>query len=79
MKTEEDGRSLPTYHSRGMRCRLTRRYGLPNAAPHPGEDVFTTDRVLFVDDDRDGAPIAYWEPDETNRKRRRARRPAILI
>lgn len=60
----------PTLHGRRSYQRMLDRYGPPNAAPRPGEDVFHTDRVLFVDDHR-GREIAYWEPGPSDLDRAR--------
>lgn len=54
---------IPTFHSPYMRKVLFDRYGIPNAAPHDDdEDLFKSKRVLFVDDEKGGKPVAYWEP-----------------
>lgn len=53
--------ALPTFHTPAMRRLLNALYGLPNAAPRDDEMPWNTRRVLFVDDDDDGRPIAYWE------------------
>jgi hypothetical protein len=55
--------NLPCYRGRGMRRRLTRRYGLPNAAPRRGESAFGNCRVCFIDEEK-GRPVAYWVPEE---------------
>lgn len=60
---------IPTFRGRRHRSRLFRLYGLPNVWPSD-RDVkrngalapFRRARVLFVDDDRDGAPVAFWLP-----------------
>jgi len=59
---------IPTLHSWGDRRDLLRRWGLPNSAPTPAElakwgllAFLRTTRQLFVDDDRDGEPVAYWQ------------------
>ena len=52
---------LPVFHGPAARKELTRRFGLPNAVPQPGESPFKASRVLFVDDDHEGKPIAYVE------------------
>ena len=55
--------SVPTFREPADRKRLVREYGLPNAAPLPGQSLFTRGcRELFVDDDRDGEPVAYFLP-----------------
>lgn len=54
--------SIPTVRGSWWRRTLMRRYGLPNAWPTRGERVFGSCRLLFVDDNLDGKPIAYWEP-----------------
>jgi hypothetical protein len=54
----EDG--LPAFEGREARKELVRRFGLPNAAPMIGEKIFSCTRCMFVDDDQDGKPIAYW-------------------
>jgi hypothetical protein len=53
---------LPTFSGDDARRALVRRWGLPNAWPREGEVLFGSCRVLFVDDDRDGKPVAYWIP-----------------
>ena len=55
---------IPTFHGTEERIRLTRLYGLPNSYPEPDESLFGRCRVLFVDDFRDGKPVAYWSPKE---------------
>lgn len=52
---------VPTYRGRLARRELVARYGLPNAYPRKGERLFGAGRVLFVDDDKDGRPVAFWE------------------
>lgn len=52
--------NIPTYHGKEAYRKLSRRYGLPNAAPEKGESLFGRCRVLFVDDDDNGRPVAYW-------------------
>lgn len=51
---------IPTYTGDDARKALCSKYGLPNAAPRPGESFFGDCRVLFVDDYDDGKPVAYW-------------------
>jgi hypothetical protein len=55
---------IHTYHSSFVRRMLVAWYGLPNAWPRRGESVFKTRRELFVDDEQDGLPVAFWEPRE---------------
>lgn len=55
----EDG--LPVFGGTEAREELTRRFGLPNAAPRPGERLFGNSRCLFVDDWNQDKPIAYLE------------------
>jgi hypothetical protein len=43
----EDG--LPVFRGTEARKELTRRFGLPNAAPRPGERLFGNCRCIFVD------------------------------
>ena len=57
----EDG--LPVFQGVEARKDLVRRFGLPNAAPAPGETPFGNTRCVFVDDWNDGERIAYFEPD----------------
>lgn len=52
--------NIPTYYGKEAYKKLVRRYGLPNAAPKKGESLFGKCRVLFVDDDNNGRPVAYW-------------------
>lgn len=56
--------NIPTYSGREKYKELFRRYGCPNSAPRVGESHFGSCRVLFVDDDNDGKPMAYWVPDK---------------
>lgn len=60
---------LPTYTGRASREALTALWGLPNACPtlaereaDPAYCYLRTRRVLFVDDDDHGRPVAVWEP-----------------
>ena len=54
--------SIPTFYGEEKRRELTRRWGLPNVYPRPGESPFGHCRVLFRDDDRSGEPVAFWAP-----------------
>ena len=54
--------ALPVFRGVAARKELVRRFGLPNAAPRPGEPLFGNARIVFVDDDNDGERIAYVEP-----------------
>lgn len=75
---------IPTFHSWADRRELLRRWGLPNSAPTPaelakwGQLAFLRPhtRDLFVDDDRDGEPVAYWQ--ESKRARWAHRRACRL-
>ena len=53
---------IPTFSGQEARKALVAQWGLPNTCPREGEDHFGNCRVLFVDDERDGAPVAYWVP-----------------
>lgn len=53
--------SLPVFQGKQAYKELFRRFGIPNAAPRPGESLFGNCRSLFVDDENDGQPVAYWE------------------
>ena len=55
--------AIPTFSGRDARRALTRRWGLPNTAPRPCDPFFGNSRCVFVDDDDDGRPVAYWLPD----------------
>ena len=57
------GHGLPVFRGIQARKELVRRFGIPNAAPRPGETPFGNTRCVFVDDDNDGKPIAYLDPD----------------
>jgi hypothetical protein len=59
---------IPVYTGRRARRGLTRMWGLPNACPRLGEPLFGRSRVVFVDDDQDGQPMAYWVPENTKEK-----------
>ena len=61
---EDHAIMIPTFSGQDARRGLTRRWGLPNAAPRPGtrDRYFGKGRVLFVDDFDDGRPVAYWVP-----------------
>lgn len=56
---------IPTFSGREARKALVALWGLPNACPRQGEDLFGNCRVLFVDDENGGAPVAYWIPGPT--------------
>ncbi len=58
---------LPVFHGKAARKELVRRFGLPNAAPGPGESPFGNTRCLFVDDWNHGKPIAYFDPNSDSR------------
>lgn len=60
----ESNHPIPTYRGVEARRELTRRWGLPWADPRKGESLFGNCRILFVDDDNDGTPVAYWVPDK---------------
>ena len=53
---------IPTYTGRAAYKELFSRWGVPNSCPRLGERHFGRSRVLFVDDDNDGEPQAYWIP-----------------
>lgn len=55
---------IPTYTGKEAHRMLLRKWGLPNSCPRPNEGFFGRGRVLFVDDDDNGCPVAYWVPDE---------------
>ena len=57
----EDG--LPVFRGIQARKELVRRFGLPNAAPGPGETPFGNTRCVFVDDWNAGKRSAYLDPD----------------
>jgi hypothetical protein len=67
---------IPTYQGAACRRLLVGQFGLPNAAPFPGEFLFTCTREVFVDDDHDGRPVAYWIPDPAVLELRAARKGA---
>ena len=55
-------RWIPTFSGSEAREALVRLWGLPNSCPRPGESLFGNCRVVFVDDENDGVPVAYWIP-----------------
>ncbi len=61
VRTEQ---GLPVFRGKQARKELTHRFGLPNAAPRPGESPFGNTWCLFVDDGNNGKPIAYLEPEQ---------------
>ena len=54
------GIEVPVFTGITARKELTWKWGLPNTYPEQGETMFNCSRVLFVDDDRDGLPVAVW-------------------
>lgn len=54
---------IPTIRGRCARRALVSAFGLPNAYPQKGEFLFRPCRELFVNDDEDGKPVAFWIPD----------------
>lgn len=64
MRTAAPDFDVPTYCGREKYRELFNRYGPPNVAPVAGGPIFSRDaRVLFLDDDLDGKPVAYWVRD----------------
>lgn len=60
---DRNGRTLPTFYGKADRKALVSYWGLPNAVPEPHESLFGRCRLLFVDDEYDGAPVCYWRPE----------------
>ena len=52
--------SIPTIRGHDARAWLVSAFGLPNAYPQKGEFLFSRCRELFVDDEEDGKPVAFW-------------------
>ena len=52
---------LPLFRGKEARRQLFKRFGLPNAHPRKGEPLFGISRSLFVDDEQDGKPIAFFD------------------
>ena len=63
MRYAKELATIPTFKGREAWKRLTRKWGVPNSCPRPKESNFGRCRVVFVDDDNDGEPMAYWVPD----------------
>ncbi|RLC88672.1 MAG: hypothetical protein DRJ03_02005 [Chloroflexi bacterium] len=63
--------ALLVYSGKEARKQLTRLWGVPNSCPRLGESYFGRSRVVFVDDDNDGKPMAYWVPDKEVRRGRK--------
>jgi hypothetical protein len=54
---------VPTFSGARARRALVAAHGLPNSYPRRGEFFLGRCRVLFVDDEQDGKPMAFWIPD----------------
>jgi hypothetical protein len=60
---------VPIFRGQAARGALTKLHGLPNAAPEQSglegirEEFSRECRLLFVDDDQSGRPMAVWLPE----------------